>query len=113
LAMAGLYSVLTYLVSMRRREIGIRLALGAQPSQIVRLVGRMGLGLVVIGLIVGAVGSVALARVLASQFEVFGRVSVDLLSLASVGVLLGSAALAACVLPARRAAAVPPTESMR
>ncbi|HTV03250.1 MAG TPA: ABC transporter permease [Luteitalea sp.] len=113
LAMAGLYSVLSYLVSMRRREIGIRLALGAQPSQIRRLFALTGLGLVAAGLVAGGIGSAVLARVLASQFDVFGQTSIDLLSLGSVGILLGIAALAACVLPASRAAAVPPTESMR
>jgi putative ABC transport system permease protein len=113
LAMAGLYSVLSYLVSMRRREIGIRMALGAQPGQIVRLVGRAGLGLVVIGLVVGGLGSVVLGRLLASQLDVFANATIDVPSLAIVAVLLGSAALAACLLPARRASSVPPTEAMR
>ena len=113
LAMAGLYSVLSYLVSMRRREIGIRMALGAQPAQIVRLVGRTGIGLVTTGLVIGGVASLVLGRLLASQFDVFARASLDPLAFAIVAVLLGSAALAACVVPARRASGVPPTESMR
>lgn len=62
---------------------------------------------------IGGVGSLVLGRLLASQFDVFARASLDPLAFASVGVLLGSAALAACVLPAWRASAVPPTESMR
>lgn len=113
LTMAGLYSVLSYLVSMRRREIGIRMALGAEPAAIVRLVGRTGIALVTTGLAIGGVGSLVLGRLLASQFDVFARASLDLLAFATVAVLLGSAAMAACVLPAWRAAAVPPTESMR
>jgi ABC-type antimicrobial peptide transport system permease subunit len=111
--MAGLYSVLSYLVSMRRREIGIRMALGAQPAEIMRLVGRTGIALVAMGLAIGGVGSLVLGRLLESQFDVFARARLDPLAFATVAVLLGSAALAACVLPAWRAATVPPTESMR
>jgi putative ABC transport system permease protein len=78
-----------------------------------RLVGRAGIGWGATGLVIGGVGSLVLGRLLASQFDVFARASLDPLAFASVGVLLGSAALAACVLPAWRASAVPPTESMR
>lgn len=113
LAMAGLYSVLSYLVSMRRREIGIRLALGAQRSEIVRLIGRAGLGLVAAGLVIGSIGSLVLVRLLASQIDVFARASIDPMLFVIVALLLGSAALAACVLPARRASGVTPTEAMR
>ena len=113
LAMAGLYSVLSYVVSMRRREIGIRMALGAKPSQIMGLVGRTGVALVTTGLAIGGVGSVLLARMLASQLDVFARGSLDLAAFGTVAILLGLAALAACMLPAWRAAGIPPTESMR
>ena len=113
LAMAGLYSVLAYLVSMRRREIGIRMALGAQPAQIVRDVGRAGLGLVAIGLAVGGLGSVLLLKLLASQLSAFAGDGLDPLTFTMVAALLGVAALMACVVPARRAARVQPTDAMR
>jgi putative ABC transport system permease protein len=113
LAMAGLYSVLSYLVSMRRREIGIRMALGAQRGQIVQLVGRAGMGLVAAGLVLGGLGSLVLGRLLASQLDVFANATLDPLVFAIVALLLGGSALAACVLPARRASDVPPTEAMR
>jgi ABC-type antimicrobial peptide transport system permease subunit len=113
LAMAGLYSVLAYLVSMRRREIGIRMALGAQPGQIVQDVGRTGLGLVAIGLAVGGLGSVLLLRLLASQLSAFASDGLDVPTFAMVAGLLGTAALLACIVPARRAARVQPTDAMR
>jgi predicted permease len=113
LAMAGLYSVLAYLVSMRRREIGIRMALGAQPAQIVQDVGRTGLGLVAVGLAVGGLGSVVLLRLLASQLSAFAGDGLDPLTFTMVAALLGAAALVACIVPARRAARVQPTDAMR
>ena len=113
LAMAGLYSVLAYLVSMRRREIGIRMALGAKPAQIVQDVGRAGLGLVAIGLAVGGLGSVVLLRLLASQLSAFAGDGLDALTFTMVAALLGTAALVACIVPARRAARVQPTDAMR
>jgi len=113
LAVAGLYSVLSYLVSLRTREIGIRMALGARPAHILQLVTRAGATLVAAGVVLGIAGSLLLGHVLASQFDVFGTSARDPMVFAAVVLVLGVPALGACILPARRAAAVPPTEAMR
>ncbi|MBS1786906.1 MAG: ABC transporter permease [Acidobacteria bacterium] len=113
LALAGIYSVLSYLVSMRTREIGVRMALGAQSSDIHRLIFRMGGKLVCAGLCVGLIASVAMARLLGSQLDLFRVSATDPISLLSVIMLLGLVAAAACFLPARRATKVDPNEALR
>jgi predicted permease len=107
LAAVGIYGVLAYLVTQRRREIGIRMALGSTQRGIVKLVLREGFTLVGIGLILGVAGAVALRTVVAT--EIYGVGSLDPLVIASVAALLGVVALAACVQPARRAVRVNPT----
>jgi predicted permease len=106
LAAVGTYGVLAYLVTQRRREIGIRVALGSTSGGIVRLVFREGLVLVGIGLALGIVAAVALRRALAS--ELYGVTALDPGVLGAVVALLALAALVACVVPARRATKVDP-----
>ena len=106
LSAIGVYGVLTYLVTQRRREIGIRVALGCTGAGIVKLVLREGLLLLAIGLFVGFAGAAALQRVVANQ--IYGVRPLDPLVIGGVAVLLGIIALAACVVPARRAVRVDP-----
>jgi predicted permease len=111
LAAIGLFSVLSYTVESRTREIGVRIALGAEQSHVLTLVLGMGAKLVGIGLVVGLGGSLLLARYLKS--EVFQVPATDPVSLIGVVVLLGGAASLACLLPARRAARLDPMNALR
>ena len=106
LSAIGIYGVLAYLVAQRRREIGIRVALGSTGAGIVRLVLREGMLLVAIGLAAGLAGAVALQNAVANQ--VYGVRPLDPLVLGSVAALLGTIALVACVAPARRAVRLDP-----
>ena len=106
LSVVGVYGVLAYVVARRRREIGIRLALGSSPRGIFRLVFGEGLVLVSGGLLLGLLGSVALGRILEDQ--VYGVRPTDPLILGAVAFATGIIALLACVSPARRATRVDP-----
>jgi len=106
LAMMGLYGVINYAVSRRTKEIGIRMALGAQPRDALRLIVRQGMALVVIGLSCGVVAALALCRLLVSLL--LGVGGADPLTFAVVIALLAFTALVACLIPARRAAKVDP-----
>ena len=111
LAAIGLYGVMAYSVSQRTREIGIRMALGAQRGGMLLRVLRQGLKLTVLGVIIGLLGSFALTRVLSHLlFEVTPR---DPATFAGVALLLMAVALFACWLPARRAARVNPMTALR
>ena len=111
LAAIGTYGVLSYLVTERRREIGIRVALGASSSGIVRLVLRQGLGLTFGGILLGVLGALALARVTRSLL--FGVSPTDPTTyLLVAGVILGIALLA-CLIPAQRAMRVDPLVAIR
>ena len=111
LAAIGLYGVLSFVVSQRRREIGVRLALGATPRDVLGLIVREGMVLVVAGLIVGAIAAASVARLLRSVL--FETVFYDPLTFASVPVVLIVVTLVASFLPARRAAGVDPMISLR
>jgi predicted lysophospholipase L1 biosynthesis ABC-type transport system permease subunit len=107
----GLYGMLAYLVAERRREIGIRMALGAQPGNVLRLVIGQGLRLALIGVIVGLLGAWGLTRFM--QTLLFGVNPTDPGTFAAIGVLLLFVALMACWLPARRATKVDPLVALR
>jgi len=106
LSAIGIYGVLAYLVTQRRKEIGIRIALGGSASSIFELVLREGLLLVAGGFLIGAVGAVAVRRSLESQL--FGVSAFDPIVLSAVSALLAAVAFAACALPARRATRIDP-----
>jgi predicted permease len=106
LAAVGLYGVLTYQVSQRRREIGIRMALGSETGHIFTMIVREGLVLVAIGLVVGVAGAFAIRR--AMEAQLFGVGAMDPAVMAAVSVVLGAVALVACAVPARRAARIDP-----
>lgn len=110
LATVGIYGVLAYQVSQRTREIGIRMTLGSDAGAILRLILREGATLVVIGLAIGALGTLALRQVIASQL--YGVGALDPVVLLSVSGLLAIAALAACLEPARRASRVDPVVAL-
>jgi putative ABC transport system permease protein len=113
LATAGIYSVLSYLVSQRTREIGVRIALGAQRGDVRALILKDGGRLAVLGILLGTLASLGAARLLTSQIELFGVGATDLVSFLGVVLLLGLVSAIACWLPARRATKVDPMTALR
>jgi predicted permease len=111
LGAVGIYGVISYSVSQRTREIGVRMALGAARRDVNRLVLKEGVPLIVAGLALGLVGAFGLTRLMASLL--FGVSPVDPVTFASVAVTLSAVALLASYLPARRASALDPTEALR
>jgi putative ABC transport system permease protein len=111
LAAVGIYGVLSFSTSRRTREMGIRLALGAERRDVFLLVVRDGMLLVVFGIIIGLGGGLAGARSLAAFL--YGVPTSDLPTFAAVTAILTAVALAACVLPARRAMRVNPLAALR
>jgi len=111
LAAIGLYGVLSYNVTQRRRELGVRAALGATPSGLVALVVREGIVLVGAGLVVGIAGAALLTRLMTTLL--FGVSALDVMAFAAAPATLLAVALAACAAPARRAASADPAEALR
>jgi ABC-type antimicrobial peptide transport system permease subunit len=111
LSAVGLYSVMAYVVTQRTREIGIRMALGAQRRDVLRLMTRYGMVLAVIGVGIGLLLAAVLARALSSLL--IGISVYDLTIFVIVPVLLTIVAVAACLLPARRATRVDPLVALR
>jgi putative ABC transport system permease protein len=111
LAAVGIYGVLAYTVRLRTREIGVRLALGARPAAVVRMILRSGLAYVLAGVVIGAAGALAASSVLRSLL--FGIGATDPATYVGVALLLVGVALLASWLPARRAANVDPVVALR
>jgi putative ABC transport system permease protein len=111
IAALGIYGVISYAVSQRTRELGIRIALGAQRERVVRLVIGQGLTLTLLGIVLGVAGAVVLTRLISSLL--FGVAAADPLTFISVAVLFVLVACLASYLPARRAAGVDPIIAMR
>jgi putative ABC transport system permease protein len=111
LAVIGLYGVIAYSTAQRTREIGVRIALGAEARHVIKLIAGQGTRLVIAGVVLGLVGSVLVLRVIQSML--FGASPFDPTIFAAVSALLAAAALMAIWLPARRAARIDPLEALR
>jgi ABC-type antimicrobial peptide transport system permease subunit len=108
---AGIAGVMALTVSQRTRELGIRLALGASPASVLRLVMKQGLVLVVVGLALGVAGALALTRLLTALL--FSTAPTDVLTFFAVGFVLLSVAAMACFVPARRVTGIDPMLALR
>ena len=111
LALIGIYGVMSFMVVQRTREVGIRIAVGARPTQVIAMILRYGMRLTVIAIVAGWIVALGATRLLASQL--FGVGAIDPMTYVGVAVALAAVALLACWIPARRAAHVDPTEALR
>jgi putative ABC transport system permease protein len=111
LSAVGIFGVMNYSVALRTKEIGLRLAIGAQPRQVLLLVLRQGLSITVIGVLLGLAAAFALTRLLSGLL--FGVAAVDVSTFAMMSVLLVLVSIAACYLPARRAMKIDPLQALR
>ena len=117
LAAIGLAGVTAYAVARRRKEIGIRMALGARKAQVLRLVLREGAALVAVGTVLGFLGAIAIAKMLSSLTSIFTEsfnvATNDPRLLVGAPLLLAAIAMLACYLPARRSAKIDPLKALR
>jgi putative ABC transport system permease protein len=111
LAATGIYSVISYSVTQRTQEIGVRIALGAQPGDVIRLILKQGLTLTLIGVAAGLLSALAAARVMTGLL--YGVTATDPATFVAISLLLVIVATLACYLPARRAARVEPITALR
>jgi putative ABC transport system permease protein len=111
LAALGIYGVISYAVVQRTNEIGIRMALGAQGNDVLRLIGTSGMKLAAVGTVLGAAGAFALTRFMSTML--FGVSAVDPLTFAAMAGALIAVTLVACYVPARRASKVDPLIALR
>jgi len=111
LGIIGIYGVMSYTVSQRKREIGIRLALGAQGGDVLHMVLRQGTKLALLGVVIGIVAALGLTRLMTNLL--FGVTAHDPLTFVAVAALLILIALLACYIPARRATLVNPMVALR
>ena len=111
LAMLGIYGVTSYYVTQRTHEIGVRMALGAQLVDVLKLVLRRAMVLVLVGIGIGIAGAFAVTRYLATLL--FGVKPVDVVTFAGVALVLAAVVFIACLIPARRAAKIDPLEALR
>ena len=111
LAAVGIYSVISYSVTQRTQEVGVRMALGARPGDVIRLVLKQGLALTLIGVAAGILGAIAAAHVMSGLL--YGVTATDPATFVAISLLLAIVAMLACYLPARRAARVEPIAALR
>ena len=111
LAIVGIYGVMSYSVTQRTHEIGIRMAVGARPRDVFAMIIGHGMKLALIGVGIGLIGAFALTRLMASML--FGVEPTDAMTYGSIAALLIGVTLLACYLPGRRATKVEPTISLR
>ncbi|HEX3253112.1 MAG TPA: FtsX-like permease family protein, partial [Pyrinomonadaceae bacterium] len=111
LSAVGIFGVMNYSVALRTREIGLRLAVGAQPRQVLLLILKQGFWLTMVGVLLGLAAAFALTRLLSGLL--FGVAAVDVTTFATISLLLVIVSLLACYLPARRAMRIDPLRALR